>query len=113
MLNGILKALEGAIRAKEADKQRRRNYVDIGCCLWYDVAYNSVLSYKKEKMDQQKEPFSIYQWGNKYLVFGPIKALVSEEDKKQFIKTAEAELRDKGYIGLKVSVNPDAVIVSV
>ena len=108
----FFKYLEEKQRAKNLQEQRVRVYNDIACLLWYKVAYDDVLSYKAAKMDEQQEPFRIFQWGDKNLIFGPIKALVSAKDKEQFCKVAQAELRDRGYGKLKVSVYPDAIIVS-
>lgn len=109
----MLKYLEEKQKAQELQEQRVRVYNDIAILLWYKVAYDDVLSYKKAKMEEQQEPFSLYRWGNNNLIFGPIKALTRDEDKNKFIKVAQAELRDRGYGGRKVSVYPDAIIVSI
>lgn len=99
-------------RAQNAKEQRLRNYNDIACILWYKVAYDDVLAYKQKKMSEQREPFRIYDWGEHNLIYGPIKALTSAEDRERFVKTAEAELRDHGYSGMQVAVYPDAIIVT-
>lgn len=108
----MFKYLEEKQKAQELQEQRVRVYNDIAILLWYVVAYDDVLSYKKAKMEEQQEPFRIFQWGNHSLIFGPIKALTSADDKEKFIKVAQAELRDRGYGAMKVSVYPDAIIVS-
>ena len=108
----MFKYLEEKQKAQNAQEQRVRVYNDIALLLWYVVAYDDVLSYKKSKMDAQQEPFRVFQWGDHNLLYGPIKALTSDEDKAKFIKVAQAELRDRGYGAMKVSVYPDAIIVS-
>ena len=107
-----LKYLEDKQKAQELQEQRVRVYNDVACLLWYKVAYDDVLSYKKAKLEEQKEPFRVFQWGDHNLIFGPIKALTSADDKEKFCKVAQAELRDRGYGAMKVSVYPDAIIVS-
>ena len=108
----MFKYLEEKQKAQNAQEQRVRVYNDIAILLWYVVAYDDVLSYKRVKMKEQQEPFRVFQWGDHNLLYGPIKALTSDEDKAKFIKVAQAELRDRGYGAMKVSVYPDAVIVS-
>ena len=63
-------------------------------------------------MDEQQEPFRAFQWGNNNYMYGKVKALVSQTDTDKFIKTAEAELRDRGYGDFTVRVYPDAIIVT-
>ena len=108
----IIQYLDNKLKEKQAADFKLRMYNDIAMLLWYKVAYDDVLSYKRTKMNDQSEPFRIYQWGDHNLIYGPIKALTSDEDKRKFVNTAQAELRDRGYKGLKVSVYPDCVIVS-
>lgn len=108
----MFKYLEEKQKAQNAQEQRVRVYNDIACLLWYKVAYDDVLSYKKAKLEEQQEPFRVFQWGDHNLIYGPIKALTSAEDREKFIKVAQAELRDRGYGSMKVSVYPDAIIVS-
>jgi hypothetical protein len=107
----MFKYLEMRQRAQMEQDNRVRVYNDVAVILWYVVAHDSVLSYKSAKMDEQREPFRVYQWGNKCMIFGPIKALTSETDKEKFVKQAEAELRDRGFERLRVGVYRDAVIV--
>ena len=108
----MFKYLEEKQKAQNAQEQRVRMYNDIAILLWYTVAYDDVLSYKRSKLEEQQEPFRIFQWGNHSLIFGPIKALTRDDDKAKFCKVAQAELRDRGYGALKVSVYADAIIVS-
>lgn len=108
----LIEYLNKKLMEKQAADYRLRMYNDIAVLLWFRVAYDDVLSYKKEKMNDQNEPFRIYQWGDRNLIYGPIKALTSDEDKRKFVNTAQAELRDRGYKGMKVSVHPDCIIVS-
>lgn len=98
--------------AELANEKRVRVYNDIAVLLWYKILYDDVLAYKKQKMEEQQEPFCIYRWGDNNLIFGRVKALVSQADTDKFIKTAEAELRDRGYGDLAVKVYPDAIIVT-
>lgn len=95
-----------------ANADRIRTYNDIAILLWYKVLYDDVLSYKRKKMDEQQEPFRIFQWGNYNYIYGKVKALVSQTDTDKFIKTAEAELRDRGYGDFSVKVYPDAIVVT-
>lgn len=108
----MFKYLEMKQRAQNEKEQRLRNYNDIAILLWYKVAYDDVLAYKRKKMYEQQEPFRIYNWGERNLIYGPIKALTSAEDRETFVKTAEAELLDHGYFGMQVAVYPDAIIVT-
>lgn len=108
----MFKYLEEKRKAQELQEQRVRIYNDIAVILWYKVAYDDVLSYKKAKLEEQHEPFRVFQWGDHNLIFGPIKALTSADDKAKFCKVAQAELRDRGYGAMKVFVYPDAIIVS-
>ena len=108
----MLRYFEEKQRAQELQEQRVRVYNDISCILWYKVAYDDVLAYKRKKMYEQQEPFRIYNWGERNLIYGPIKALTSIEDQEKFVKVAEAELRDHGYSGMQVAVYPDAIIVT-
>ena len=112
MLKKFFEAKIAEIRAREAYELRCRNYNDIGYILWYEVAIGNVLKYKADKVQMQQEPFFVYKWGQNVLMYGPIKGLTRADDKENFIKTAQAELRDCGYSSLKVKVYPDAVIVS-
>lgn len=108
----ILDYLEQKHQEEIKQAERVRFYNDVACVLWFDILYNNILSYKKEKMDDQREPFRIYQWGNHHLIFGTVKALNADADIKRFIKVAEAELRDKNYGNFKVQVFRDAIIVT-
>lgn len=108
----MFRYLEERQKAKNAEENRVRVYTDIAITLWYKVGYEDVLSYKKSKMETQSECFMLNRWGNNNLIYGPIKALTSEEDKKKFKQVAEAELRDKGYGDLKVHIYPGNIIVS-
>lgn len=108
----MFKYLSEKQRAQSAQEHRMRVYNDIACLLWYKVAYDDVLSYKKAKLEEQHESFRVFQWGDHNLIYGPIKALTSAEDRDKFCKVAQAELRDRGYGAMKVSVYPDAIIVS-
>lgn len=111
MLEEFFAAKKAEIEANEKHWQETKEYNDIAYLLWCKVAYNDVLKYKRPKMDEQKELFPIYRWGNKTMMFGPIKALTSAEDREKFIQTAQAELRDEGYASAKVAVYPTGVVV--
>lgn len=108
---GLLDLVEKKMQDRQSAEERLRNYNDIAVILWYHVLYDDVLSYKKAKMDSQNEPFRIYSWGNNHLIYGPVKALTSREEKEKFERVATAELRDRGYNNLKVKAYSDAVIV--
>lgn len=109
---GFANLLEKRMLDKQGKDELIRNYKDIAIILWYDVLYDDILAYKKEKMETQNEPFLIYQWGNNNLIYGPVKALTSREDKEKFERVATAELKDRGYKNLKVKAYPDSIIVS-
>lgn len=118
MFKAFLEYLERKRKQKEYEllqeerrEARMRLYNDVAFLLWYKVAYDDVLVHKRLKMEDQREPFMIYQWGEKNLIFGPIKALTTNEDKEKFMKTAQAELRDWG-MKCKVRVYPDRIVVS-
>lgn len=108
----IVDYLENKRKNEQVQQNLVRIYNDIAILLWYKVLYDDILIHKRDKMDNQNEAFRIFQWGNRNMIFGPVKALTLEEDKKKFIKTAQAELRDCGYGNLKVSVYPDSIIIS-
>lgn len=108
----IWEYLEKKQQKEARDEYRRRLYFDIGCCLWYDVAFGDVLSYKGEKIEQsQNAPFLTGQAGDRYFVYGLIKALKSKADIDKFEKSATAELKDRLNIKVAVKVYPSSIVV--
>lgn len=93
------------------EEQRKRVYFDIGHILWFLVLYDNVLSHKRTKMEEQNAPFMINCWGDMFLEYGPCKALTSREDIEKFERVAEAELRDRGFLGLKVKAYNNCILV--
>ena len=88
-----------------------RRYNDVAVILWYRVAFDSVLSFKQQKMMEQNEPFRRFEWGNHTMIFGPIKALTGQTKRAEFEAVSVAELRDLGYPAKSVKVYPDAIVV--
>lgn len=104
--------LENQQRKKAQDEYRQRLYFDIGCCLWYDVAFGDVLAYKGERIEQaQNTPFLTGQAGDRYFIYGLIKALKSKSDIDKFEKSATAELKDRLNSKVAVKVYPSSIVV--
>lgn len=106
-----------SIAAKiEDDIQRRHDiqkYGEVARILWFDVAYNNVLANKREKMNRQQIAFATGEIGPSSFAFGPILALTSSSDVQRFIHEAKAELLNRGYGHVSVSVYPNKIIVSM
>lgn len=99
-------------KAQAEVERRNRLYFDIGCCLWYEIAQEQVLNYKGDRVEmRQNEPFLNWQMGDRFLVYGNIKELVSKADKEKFEKLATAELRDRLGCKVAVKVFPTSIVV--
>ena len=109
---GIFDYLNTKAKSTELQKNRERIYWDIACILWYNVLSDDVLSFKKDKM-VQNEQFAIFQFGNKFLRFGPCKELNSKECIDAFESKAKKELRDRGYKVKSVRAYLDGIVVEL